>query len=201
MDWWQHGVELTRSGIGAVVIDAPGQGLTRYRHAHYFSGDWRESYEAVIDFVQGQSGGCPIGVLGNSFSGALVTHLGAQFPQLQAGANNGGLERVPTLMRKSSTWADKFARMCRPGLSKREVLEIFESISLKAHDMDLSGSYLQIQGAVDPLVPNAAAGRIFRGVSAPDKRLVSFEQGEHLVSRYPADKHALISSWFRSQLV
>lgn len=199
MDWESTALPLVEEGFLAVVIDGPGQGETRFVHEHYLTTRWLDSYEQVCDYLVMRAGSMPITALGNSMAGALVVLIASRYPVFAAVCSNGPvLSMASTLVRRS--YARKLGTFCGNDASPEDVRAVFESMELSAERIDLTCPYLLLQGDADPMVSLADGERLLDHLASPDKHMALFERGEHVINRYPADKHHITRTWMRDRV-
>ncbi|MEZ7236351.1 alpha/beta hydrolase [Rhodococcus sp. GXMU-t2271] len=199
MDWEGTALPLVDEGFVAVVIDGPGQGETRFVHDHYLATGWLDSYEQVCDYLVLRAGGMPVTAVGNSMAGALVVLIASRYPVFAAVCSNGPvLSMAATLVRRS--YARKLGTFCGNDVSPEHVRAVFESMELSADRIDLHCPYLLLQGDADPMVSLEDGERLLEHVASPDKQMALFERGEHVINRYPADKHHITRTWMRDRV-
>jgi alpha-beta hydrolase superfamily lysophospholipase len=200
MAWEEIGLRLCDQGITAFMIDGPGQGATRLLHGHFMDDRWLDTFGEVTDFLATHSPGLPLGLVGNSMAGSLVTLIAARYRRFDAVVNNGGPSCISTFLQSSKSWAMRIGRMCRPGIAVEEIVDIFKTVDL-TRPLKLECPYLIIHGEADPIVSSVDLDTIVNNVSAIEVGLATFENGEHTVSRFPADKFHVIESWLCSRLI
>ncbi|MFB7575941.1 alpha/beta hydrolase family protein [Streptomyces sp. NPDC056165] len=200
MDWEGLALALVKEGITAVVLDGPGQGETRFVHEHFLSPRWLDAYEQVCDFLVGRADGMPVGAVGNSMAAGLVMLIASRYPVFAAVCSNGPVVSMSAQLQRR-TYARKLAAFCGDNPPGHEVHSTFDSMELTTDRLTLTCPFLLLQGDEDPMVPVADGERLLAAVPSPDKRMVLFEGGEHVINRYPADKHHVISTWLRARLL
>jgi alpha-beta hydrolase superfamily lysophospholipase len=197
--WEEIGIRLSDQGIAALMIDGPGQGATRLVHGHFMDECWLETFDEVTRFLADQWSDVPLGLIGNSMAGSLVTHIAARYRRFEAVVNNGGPVSISTFLQTSRSWALRIGRLCRPDTPPEKLVEIFRTVDL-IRPIELDCPYLIIHGEADPVVSMDDVKTIQAHVTAPERKLVLFEQGEHTVSKFPADKFHVIENWLSDRL-
>lgn len=199
MDWEGTALPLVDEGFIAVIIDGPGQGETRFVHDHYLTTQWLDSYEQVCDYLVMRAVGMPVTAVGNSMAGALVVLIASRYPVFAAVCSNGPvLSMAATLVRRS--YARKLGTFCGTDASAEDVRAVFESMELSAERITLTCPYLLLQGDADPMVSLEDGERLLEHITSPDKQMALFERGEHVLNRYPADKHHITRTWMRNRV-
>ncbi|WP_033288951.1 alpha/beta hydrolase family protein [Amycolatopsis jejuensis] len=199
MDWEGLALSFVDEGLTALVIDGPGQGETRFRHEHYLSPDWLGAYQPVVDHLTRLAGPHRIAAAGNSMAAGMVLQIAERYPVFSAVSSNGPLLRLSDHLQRPS-YARKLATFCGwSGVSAEVVRKTFETVDLPSR-MDLRCPVQLLQGSADPMVPVADGEEVLERISAPDKQMVLFDRGEHVINRYPGDKHALQASWIAHHL-
>ena len=199
MDWEGLALTLVEEGMTAVVIDGPGQGETRFNHDHFLTTSWLDAYEQVCGFLLRRAGGEPIAAVGNSMAAGMVALVAARYPIFSAVCSNGPVTSMSALLARR-TYARKLAAFCEPAASDADVYDVFESMALTPGRLALDCAFLLLQGSADPMVPVEHGERLLAEIRSPDKQMVLFEGGEHVINRYPADKHHVIRTWLRDRL-
>lgn len=199
MDWEGLALTLVGEGMTAVVIDGPGQGESRFTHGHYLTPDWLEAYEQVCEFLVQRAAGEPIGAVGNSMAAGIVAMVASRYPVFSAVCSNGPVTSMAALLERK-TYARKLAAFCAEGATDAEVFAVFESMELTEDKLALECPFLLLQGSADPMVPVEHGMDLLRSIRSADKQMVLFEGGEHVINRYPADKHHVIRTWMRQRL-
>lgn len=199
MDWEGTALPLVDEGFVAVVIDGPGQGETRFVHNHFLTPRWLDSYEQVCDYLLMRAQGMPVTAVGNSMAGALVVLIASRYPIFSGVCSNGPVvSMAATLVRRS--YARKLGTFCGNDVSADEVQAVFESMELTAERIALTCPYLLLQGDADPMVSLEDGERLLKQVPSADKQMILFERGEHVINRYPADKHHVTRTWMRDRV-
>jgi alpha-beta hydrolase superfamily lysophospholipase len=199
MDWENLALPLVAEGMTAVVIDGPGQGETRFTHRHYLTARWLDAYEQVCDFLVERAAGMPVAAVGNSMAAALVVLIASRYPVFSAVCSNGPVgDMVAQLARR--TYARKLASFCGDDPTAEQVRAAFASMRLTADRITLASPFLLLQGDADPMVSVEDGTTVLEWVPSADKRMALFEGGEHVINRYPGDKHHLISTWLSDRM-
>lgn len=196
MDWEGLALAVVEDDMIAVVLDGPGQGETRFSHRTYLTPNWIDGYQQVCDFLVERAAGMPVAAVGNSLAAGLVLLIASRYPVFAAVCSNGPLLSIAAEL-ASPTYARKLAGFCGDAAAPERVAEIFKSMDLTAETLTLTCPFLLLQGGEDPMVPVAHGEQVLEFVPAEDKRMVLFEGGEHVINRFPADKHHVICTWLR----
>lgn len=197
--WEEIGLRLSDQGMVALMIDGPGQGATRLLHGHFMDERWLETFDEVTGFLANRWSDLPLGLVGNSMAGSLVTHIAARYRRFDAVVNNGGPMSISTFLQSSKSWALRIGRLCRPDTPLEKLVEIFRTVDL-TRSIELDCPYLIIHGEADPIVSMNDVKAMQAHVAAPEQKLVLFENGEHTVSKFPADKFHVIENWLADRL-
>lgn len=198
MDLLGLGEALQRRGVDALLLDGPGQGETRFDHAHFLDDNWPAAYSAAVTWLIGRSGGAPVGVLGNSVGGGMAMKLAAIDRRIAACCNNGGL-RTPMAQRERKGFFPKVVAFCG-GAPAQEVERIWGTVEVTQDSLRMTCPLLIAHGGLDPMVSTADVTEFLGWAAAPDKQLRIFADGDHCIYNHPADKHDLIGDWFADRL-
>src|SRR5882757_3163397 len=80
---------LIERGVAVLILDGPGQGITRMVSRHYLGEEFVGVYEAAISYVlENQRNPMPIGIWGNSEGGTIAMHVAAKDNRISACCNN-----------------------------------------------------------------------------------------------------------------
>jgi len=192
--------ELTARGVGVVLLDGPGQGVTRMRSHHYLGPDFVDGYRAVVDWiVEEQRSPRPIGIWGNSMGGNFAMHVAAADPRIAACCNNGGGCDLGILGRERSRVFEKMRAMCGP-VDDDIVWQTFATTDLTADRVRQTCPTLVVVAGEDQLIPREDMTVLYDRTPAADKQMFVFEDAEHCVYRHPDEKHAVIADWFVDKL-
>lgn len=199
MDWESLALSFVEEGLTALVIDGPGQGETRFRHEHYLGPRWLDAYSSVSEYLCELAGPHRVAITGNSMAAGMVLRVAAHYPVFSAVSSNGPLLRMSDQLVRSS-YARKLASFCGwSGVDESRLRSTFESVDLP-DQIALRCPFQLLQGGADPMVPVGDGQAVIEAVSSPDKHMVLFDRGEHVLNRYPADKHSLQASWVAHHL-
>lgn len=191
---------LADRGLSVVVIDGPGQGITRMVNHHYLDHSFVDGYRAVIDYiVDSQHSAQPIGLWGNSMGGNFVMHVAAQDERVAACCNNGGGADLGYVGRNNWRLFEKMRTMCGP-VDDDTARAVFASIVLNQSNLKLRCPVLIIHAGQDQLVPREDMTSIYTDAMSEDKTFYTFEDAEHCVYRHPSEKYAVIGDWFVDRL-
>ncbi|GAA3694351.1 hypothetical protein GCM10023081_34530 [Arthrobacter ginkgonis] len=199
MDWEGLALELVDEGMTAVVIDGPGQGETRFTHGHFLTTGWIDAYADICAYLQKLAGKQPIAAVGNSMAAGIVALAASRYPVFSAVCSNGPVLSMAALLGRR-TYARKLAAFCGDAADDATVRAVFESMELTEASVTLECPYLLLQGSADPMVPVEHGERLLQWVRSADKQMVLFEGGEHVINRYPADKHHTIRTWLWNRM-
>ncbi|SMF25199.1 Esterase/lipase [Xaviernesmea oryzae] len=198
MDAEPYGRVFAERGISVLLIDAPGQGESRFQFSTYISREWKRAMLPVIEYAHVRARGAPVGLLGNSVGGNFACHLAAD-PRVAACCNNGALlDPIKQRERKSF-----FLKMIAAtgGLEGFALEEAWSTLEMTPESMNFTCPLLIVQGGEDPLVSVAESKLMLDWSKSPDKQMYVFEEGDHCIYRRPADKYNLIGDWFQERLL
>jgi alpha-beta hydrolase superfamily lysophospholipase len=198
MDFDSQGREFAARGVDALLLDAPGQGETRFTHRRYLSADWREAFGSAIDYLDRRAPGRPIGIVGHSMGGSLAMAAAANDPRIRACCNNGG-PIAPWMAPQGTIFFSKMVAFCGVNTAD-EAIDIWKTVQPAATGPNAGYPLLMVQGGEDPLVTNDIAQRLFDGAPTSDKHIVVFSDGDHCIYRHKSDRDILITDWMRARL-
>jgi alpha-beta hydrolase superfamily lysophospholipase len=196
MDWEGLALAVVEENMTAVLLDGPGQGESRFTHKTYLTPNWLDGYQQVCSFLVRRAAGMPVAAIGNSLAAGMVLLIASRYQVFSAVCSNGPLLSIASHLARP-TYARKLAAFCGDAPSPEQVAATFMSMDLTEEAVSLTCPFLLLQGSEDPMVPVSHGEELMRCVPAEDKRMVLFEGGEHVLNRYPADKHHVITTWLR----
>lgn len=197
MDWDGLASEIAREDFHVLVIDGPGQGESRYVHETYLSTAWLEAYEPVVAHMKNISPGLPLFAVGNSMAAGIVLQLQAQYEAFDGVCSNGPVASMSDLF-AGKTYGLKLASFCGADGNVPEAQTVFQTIDLEPDRVRQASPVLVLQGTEDPMVTVEEGKRVLDWTESDNKSFALFEHGEHVLNRFPADKHMLIRAWLLS---
>tara|TARA_R110001583_G_scaffold195257_4_gene371276 strand:- start:90275 stop:91381 length:1107 start_codon:yes stop_codon:yes gene_type:complete len=199
MDFDCLGHALATRGIHALMLDAPGQGETRFTHGHTLSADWRSAFSSAVDYLEDRAKGLPLGIIGNSMGGSLAMAYAAGDPRIRACCNNGG-PFAPWMAPTESPYFAKIMAFCGVETAA-EATEVLKSVTPMEAGINADYPLLFLHGAEDHLISNPVAQMLYDGTPTEDIRMVTFSDGDHCLYRHRDDRDFLIADWTRARLV
>src|SRR5699024_3519105 len=194
MDWDGLGQQIAHEGYIAVVLDGPGQGESRYTHETYLGPTWIRAYRSVIDYMNSLADGLPLFAVGNSMAAGMVLQIQSVYGAFSGVCSNGPVKDMSQLF-SSKTYARKLAAFRGKSVSLDSARDIFGAIDLTPDRVKQATPVLLLQGDEDPMVPVSDGRTVLAWTQSAVPSFALFERGEHVINRFPADKHLLIRSW------
>lgn len=194
MDWDGLGQQIAHEGYIAVVLDGPGQGESRYTHETYLGPTWIRAYRSVIDYMNSLADGLPLFAVGNSMAAGMVLQIQSVYGAFSGVCSNGPVKDMSQLF-SSKTYGRKLASFCGKSVSLESARDIFGTIDLTPDRVKQATPVLLLQGDEDPMVPVSDGRTVLAWTQSAVPSFALFERGEHVINRFPADKHLLIRSW------
>jgi alpha-beta hydrolase superfamily lysophospholipase len=190
---------LIERGLVALILDGPGQGITRMVNRHYLDEEFIGTYEAVISYVlENQRKPMPVGIWGNSEGGTIAVHVAARDNRISACCNNGG---GPTLRKRLAQDPGAFSKMkAMCGSDDEDCWRIVDSLELDAAQLNIPCPVLIVHGNQDVKVEDDDMFRLVDRVESPAKKFLMFEDGHHCIHNHQAQLHALVADWFVEEL-
>lgn len=198
-DFSTIGDALAARGIDAVMLDAPGQGETRFAHQHYLSTSWRSALGAVLDHLQGREPDQPIGIVGNSMGGSLAMAMANADPRIVACVNSSG-PFAPWLAPQESPVFKKMMTMANAH-STEQTVEIFSTVTPVTPGVNSSYGLLLLQGQEDPQINDDIAALCWDQSPTQDKEMVKFSDGDHCIYRHISDRDIVMADWLSDRLM
>lgn len=199
MDFDGMGDALVARGVDALMLDAPGQGVTRLAHRHFLTADWRQAFTAVIDMLERRAPGRPIGIIGNSMGGSFAMAVAADDTRISACVSNGGII-APWMVPPQGTFFSKMVAFCGERAGTEETLHAWNTVTPATHGPNAGYPLLLVQGGRDPLVSMEMAQMLFAAAPTDDKRMVAFSDGDHCIYNHRSDRDALVADWIAARL-
>jgi dipeptidyl aminopeptidase/acylaminoacyl peptidase len=190
---------LVERGLAALILDGPGQGVTRMANRHYLGEEFVGAYKAAVSYVlEHQRHPMPVGIWGNSEGGTIAMHIAANDDRIQACCNNGG---GPTLRRRLAQDPSAYRKMkAMCGADDEACWRIVDSLGLDNAQPSMKCPVLIVHGNKDVKVEDDDMLRLVDSVDSPAKKFLMFEDGHHCIHNHQAQLHALVSDWFAETL-
>lgn len=199
MDFDTMGDAMAARGIDALMLDCPGQGETRFAFGHYFAADWQRDLGAVIDFLEAQSSGRPVGIVGNSMGGSLAMTIAGSEPRIAACCNNGGALKPSMGRMAGGAFFAKMVAFC--GIEDADaVTAIWDTVTPTEASGNAGYPLLVVQGGKDPLITDDHAAMLFNMAPTSDKKMVRFSDGDHCIYNHRQDRDNLVADWMSARL-
>lgn len=194
MDWDALGRQFADEGYITLVLDGPGQGISRFVHETYLGPNWLQAYEAVINKMHEIAPSLPLFAVGNSMAAGMVLQIQSRYEAFDAVCSNGPVKEMSKLFERK-TYAKKLASFCGWSMDPTEAQKVFESVDVTPQRVVQTSPVLLLQGDEDPMVSMDDGREILEWTESESAQFAVFERGEHVINRFPADKHMLIRTW------
>lgn len=191
-------IALAKRGIGSVLLELPGQGLTRMAHQTYLDDQFHIAVTSVVDWIEANWASERVGIWGNSLGGLFAARAAAEEPRLLACCINGA-PAEPTPMFERYPWQWRLAAAMSPPSARgaNSVESLWKRLAFDP-GVTVAGSLLVVQGGVDILASREdQAG--FLG-SWNRSSMVEWPDGEHCIFNFAEERDALVCDWFALQL-
>lgn len=199
MDFDSMGDALATRGVDALMLDGPGQGVSRLAHRHYLTADWRHAFTAAIDLLERRAPGRPIGIIGNSMGGSFAMAVATDDTRIGACVSNGGII-APWMVPPQGTFFSKMVAFCGEAAGTEDALDAWRTVTPARHGPNGGYPLLMVQGGRDPLVSMEMARMLFAAAPTDDKRMVAFSDGDHCIYNHRSDRDALVADWIVARL-
>jgi len=192
---------LTARGLGAALVDAPGQGETRLLGGLHFDEHAIDAVRALVDAVATHPA-CDgrIGVWGNSAGGWLAVLAAAADPRVAACCVTGGTDRPTEVLDRFPRFVAELQRMTGRD-DPHDARAVFDRLAIDADVLrDVRCPLHVVHGTPDQIFRVDGARRIHAGAHSPDKTLTEFPDGNHCLTNRSHEKHVLVADWFADRL-
>jgi alpha-beta hydrolase superfamily lysophospholipase len=192
---------LTARGLGAALVDAPGQGETRLLGGLHFDEHAIDAVRALVDAVLAHPA-CDgrIGLWGNSAGGWIAVLAAAADPRVTACCATGGTDRPTEILDRYPRFVAELQRMTGhddPDASRA----VFDRLAIDADVLrEVRCPLHVVHGTPDRIFRVDGARRIHAGAHSTDKTLTEFPDGDHCVTNRSHEKHTLVAAWFAERL-
>lgn len=197
MDWDGLATEVASEGFNVIVLDGPGQGESRFVYGTYLTEFWSDAYGPVIEHMKGLDPELPLFAVGNSMAAGIVLQLQNRFRAFSGVCSNGPVASMSGLF-TGKTYGLKLASFCGDGEDVAHAQTVFRTVDLKSERVEQDTPVLLLQGTADPMVPVADGKQVLEWTRSPRQSFAIFERGEHVLNRFPSDKHMLLRAWLNS---
>ena len=192
---------LAARGLGAALVDAPGQGETRLFGGLHFDEHAVDAVRALVDAVAAHPA-CDgrVGLWGNSAGGWLAVLAAARDPRVAACCATGGTDRPTEVLDRFPRFVAELQRMTGRD-DPDDARAVFDRLALDGAVLrDVRCPLHIVHGTPDRIFRVDGARRIHAGARSPDKTLTEFLDGDHCVTNRSHEKHELIADWFADRL-
>lgn len=193
---------LNRAGIGALLLDGPGQGETRITGGLGLQDGYAAAIRGVVDDLL-QPDAPRVGIWGNSVGGLFAAASARDDNRIAACCINGAPAELafPEFRTAREQMAALFgAPDVETAERMPEVAETFRALSFDGQQRPLACPVLVCEGGADPLVPPGSQQAFLTGNSDPRSALLRWDDGEHTIYNHAAERNARVSAWFGSVL-
>lgn len=190
---------LAERGIGSVLLELPGQGLTRMTHQTYLDERFPTAVTSVVDWIEVNWASKRVGILGNSMGGLFAARAVAEDPRLVACCINGApVDPILMFERYPRQWNLATAMMPFSARTTESAESFWRWLAFDRR-LSLPGSLLIVHGGADVLVPREEQAA-FLG-SWTKSAMVEWPGGEHCVFNFAEERDAFVCDWFALQLL
>ena len=187
---------LIERGIGALLIDGPGQGETRIFNHGYLELEVEKPLDAIVEYLYNDPRvGDQIGVWGNSFGGYLVSRLASYSEHLSACAFQGGSYYPKEILNLLPPFIHVFVALYGKDEAYIEN-EILDKMTLEGLAEKITCPLLIVHGIADPVFSYKGVQRIYDEAASKDKTIKLYEDGDHCVDNHSTEAMLLIADWF-----
>ncbi|MBN9085132.1 MAG: hypothetical protein J0I16_26780 [Rhizobiales bacterium] len=190
---------LIERGLGAFLVDGPGQGETRILREHYLRAPSERAYAGVADFLAARSFVTSVGIWGNSLGGTFAARTAAICPTIAACCVNGGAATPIEVLDRFPRFIDRICAM----MGQRDHERARALMTELAVDKQAGGircPLLVIHGGEDRIFSLANGLSIYENALSRDKSAVVWDDGDHCIYNRSHEKHSRIADWFATIL-
>lgn len=187
---------LVRRGLSAVLLEVPGQGLSRMHGALFLNENVDGAFTCALDAAReltAYEGAA--GVWGNSLGGLFAARAAVHDPRFAAVCVNGAPPR-PEVMKYRSAREQALALFGTD--SDREVNSAYRRLWLDASRDRTDAAVLLLHGGADVLV-TLEQQQEFLNLSDRGMMRV-WDDGEHTLYNHAAERNEVVGDWFRAEL-
>ncbi|MEQ6900325.1 alpha/beta fold hydrolase [Nocardioides sp. YIM 152588] len=199
MDFESSGLAMAARGLDVLLLDAPGQGETRFTHHHYLTTDWPRAFDAAVDHVAERCAGLPIGIVGHSMGGGIAMAATARDPRIRACVSNGGLVYPGLVPASVGTFFTKMVAFCGTEDPEHST-PVWASVDPTASGPNAGYPLLVVHGGQDPMISDDLSNLLLDLAPTEAKEMVVFSDGNHCVYNHLQDRDILIGDWMTARL-
>jgi alpha-beta hydrolase superfamily lysophospholipase len=189
---------LATRGVGSILLELPGQGLTRMAHQTYFDEQFHQSVASVVDWIEATWGSNRIGIWGNSMGGLFAARSAAAEPRLSACCVNGAPANPVAMYGRFPRQWNLAAAMSAPSARSTDLVESLWKRLAFDPSTRVAGSLLVVHGGADILIPREEQAAFLGSWDAAS--LIEWPGGEHCVYNFAQERNAYVSDWFAARL-
>ncbi|MCZ4521754.1 alpha/beta fold hydrolase [Rhodococcus ruber] len=186
---------LVKNGIAVVLLELPGQGMSRLRSSRRLDESFVDDLDALSDDLLSRGATSSIGLLGNSAGGLFAAYAASKLNQVSAVCINSGIpDPASTILRfprLNAQWAALF------GVEPSEVDSAIEPWAFSGDARHrIAGDILVLHGGVDSLVQEHEQEAFLRAANPARSSMVVWVDCGHCIYERYAERDAVISEWF-----
>jgi alpha-beta hydrolase superfamily lysophospholipase len=186
--------QFREAGIATLLVEGPGQGLTRLQHGVMLDVDIARAYSRFVDValtddrIEGH-----VGLLGNSMGGLFAAKTAAADRRVAACCVNGAPARASLFEFRS--FVEQAAAML--GTNDTSVIQAnFDRISFDSTDETIECPVMVLHGGRDILFPDVEVQMPFFDAATVDKTVRVWADGDHTIYNHAVERTHLVAEWF-----
>ena len=195
--YFTQATDLLAEGLAVLLLDCPGQGESRFFYNSWLTSQIGLDIGAVAEALRHRF--VSVGLWGNSLGGTLAVLAAMGTTSIDAVCSNSGSAQPSEAGERFPRFLDKIAAMT--GSSARmDGARLLASLDVTDRLPGLSCPILVLHGGADTLFSRAGVQALHDLCSADDRTMHVWEDGEHCLYSYAAERNVRVASWFRSRL-
>ena len=188
-------------GLAVCLVELPGQGLARLRHASYLNSNFTQMVSATLDELSLRGVAKErFGVVGHSLGGTLALRAAVADKRIRASCTNGGSIDFSRSLLAYPRVARRIGRMIGDECSETEALDLLERLCLPVLLPDMATPVLCLHGGEDTLVTNQEVKALLALRGEQSTILEYWEEGIHCINNNSIERNCVIANWFSQQL-
>ena len=190
---------LIDRGVGAFLVDGPGQGETRILRNHYLTAPPEEAYALVADFLIARSLATRVGIWGNSLGGNFAARTASLHEGIAACCVNGGAAEPIEVLDRFPRFIDRICAMMGQR-DHEQARSLMAALDMAGTAHGIRCPLLVVHGGQDRIFSIGNALSICEKASSEDKTALIWDDGDHCIYNHSHEKHSLIADWFAARL-
>lgn len=191
--------QLLSDGFAVVLIELPGQGLSRVRSDRRLDMEMIDDLRAVCKQLRSEGIATSIGILGNSAGGLFAAHAAHHIEEIKAVCLNSGTANPMAMVKKFPRLAGQWSALL--GIDEDRVPSVLEAWRFRGNTTPLKDvGVLVLHGGRDVLVNEHDQHEFLAAANPARASMVVWQDCGHCSYERHHERDVVIATWFGREL-